>query len=1136
MRIILLSVSFILSLLTIHAQHGLTPYDDCPGLINNYKPAWQDNYPDWGKMLYQIPVNFKELTSLYKASNQKNKEEFKAIERYYKLWTRALSPWVMEDGSIQLPDKEKYELALRQNQLQKDTRRTDSKANRSSWTFVGPKETFWLNESGSATTPAACPWQLNIYSFDIFEGNDSILYTGTETGLVNKTMNKGDYWEQCAFDYPFGGGIAAVAIHPTNPDVVYVSGGNQLHKTIDGGHNWTPLLAVGNQFATDRLRLDNQHPDTLFAASNNGLFITTDAGITWTKKWNFRAYDVEINPGNHQHIITLSKSGTSFRVAQSLDGGQNFSSIASFPQNLEDVSGGLIAMSAANTDALWVLLLSSNNTPLLYRYQFTTDTWTLLATGQTSALGLNNGQGYFDLILEVAPDNADFIFAGTTTLYKSNDGGIIFTAIGGYTGPFPIHPDIQDMKILPGNLMWVATDGGMTYSSDLFNAEVNAVAKNKGMIGSDMWGFDQGWNESLMVGGRYHNGNTAMSEFYQDKAIRMGGAESPTGWIMKGKSRHVAFDDLGNGWILPQTAEGQPEGRFIFSKFPNMNEYGGRRGNIAIHPYYYGVMYLGEGTGIWKTEDQGVTWSLISNFSTTVRFIQISDSNPDVLYVDVDTKGLYRSEDGGYTWVQKPSLTSGTYGTAYWKGKLHFVISPSDENTVYAILQNGMWSNDLGKVFKSVDGGDTWENITGSLSEYMKVLVIQPDENGDDLVYLFTNEGNGKSSSVYYRTQTMSDWEPYVLYYPAGIDVNYALPFFRDGKIRMAGGAGVWENSLVVPDFKPIIHPWVERPFFNCMLDTIQLEDHSILNHQNCSWHWEISPAPVWLENPDVRNPKLVLGNPGSYTVTLTVTKDGIPFSTTILNMITTTTCPSIEDCSNPAAIPQDTWNLVSVDSEEAVYPGLAAMAFDGDPETIWHTGWVYGDDPYPHEMIIDLGNRYKFSSFTLLNRQDGENGRIKEYELYLSDTLNVWPDVLSAGQWINTSAPQTITFSDKPIGRYMRLVALSEVNGNPWASAAEISWVGCINFLSQQDLEDENARLNAFPVPSNGLFNLQIPDAGRFSLIVIDASGKKVLERDGISGGVDFILDLQGKESGIYFLKLVNEMNNVFTVSLIIE
>ena len=143
-------------------------------------------------------------------------------------------------------------------------------------------------------------------------------------------------------------------------------------------------------------------------------------------------------------------------------------------------------------------------------------------------------------------------------------------------------------------------------------------------MGSDFWGFDQGWNEDIVVGGRYHNGNTAMADFYQEKALRMGGAESPTGWIMKGKSRHAAFDYLGPGWILPSAIDGIPEGRFTFNKYPNMDEYGGRRGNMVFHPNYYEELFVGEGDGIWKSDDMGVNFELLHDFGQRVRYLQIS--------------------------------------------------------------------------------------------------------------------------------------------------------------------------------------------------------------------------------------------------------------------------------------------------------------------------------------------------------------------------------------------------------------------------------------------------------------------------------------------------------------------------------
>lgn len=65
----------------------------------------------------------------------------------------------------------------------------------------------------------------------------------------------------------------------------------------------------------------------------------------------------------------------------------------------------------------------------------------------------------------------------------------------------------------------------------------------------------------------------------------MGGGESPTGWVLNEKDRHVAFNDLGDGWILPKAATDIPEGRFTFTKFPNMEEYGGRRSNLVHHPF-----------------------------------------------------------------------------------------------------------------------------------------------------------------------------------------------------------------------------------------------------------------------------------------------------------------------------------------------------------------------------------------------------------------------------------------------------------------------------------------------------------------------------------------------------------------------
>jgi hypothetical protein len=228
---------------------------------------------------------------------------------------------------------------------------------------------------------------------------------------------------------------------------------------------------------------------------------------------------------------------------------------------------------------------------------------------------------------------------------------------------------------------------------------------------------------------------------------------------------------------------------------------------------------------------------------------------------------------GGQNWTLKPSLTSGEYGNSYWKGKLFFVISPYDENVIYACLQNGTWSADIGKVYRSTDGGDTWSDWTGSVSEYLKCMVIQPDSADQDIVYLFTNARNGQPARVFIRKENMDDWEPFENNYPAGMAVNLALPFYRDGKLRVAGGAGVWESPLAETEFTSIINAWLEKSYYNCMTDTIFFDDHSLINHEGASWHWQITPEPLYISDADTRNPKVVLGNPSNYSVSFSVVK-----------------------------------------------------------------------------------------------------------------------------------------------------------------------------------------------------------------------------------------------------------------------
>lgn len=352
--------------LNIQAQIAVTPYDQLPGVMSINKPAYNTNYPDWAKMLYQYPINYNEIEKKFQLYSKEHEGEKNAIIRYYKVWRPIVSGYADSNGVIKLPSAKELKKASDKANYQRTTAKSADASN-SQWTFLGPKNTFWLKESVSTATPAVAPWQVNVYSFDVFKGDPNILYCGTETGYVNKTVDGGQNWTLMAQNYVFSG-VLDVVIHPTNSNIVYVSGGSQIHKTIDGGQSWSPMLAPDAKFSANHLLIDPSNYNKLVASSDNGIYISLDAGVTWKQKSTNKTFDFEFKPGDSNTIYTIIKSGTgNFDAQQSTDGGNTFTSIVGFPTGISEQAGGLIAVTAANPNLLLATMLSSNNTPQLYK-------------------------------------------------------------------------------------------------------------------------------------------------------------------------------------------------------------------------------------------------------------------------------------------------------------------------------------------------------------------------------------------------------------------------------------------------------------------------------------------------------------------------------------------------------------------------------------------------------------------------------------------------------------------------------------------------------------------------------------------------------------------------------------------------
>ena len=118
-------------------------------------------------------------------------------------------------------------------------------------------------------------------------------------------------------------------------------------------------------------------------------------------------------------------------------------------------------------------------------------------------------------------------------------------------------------------------------------------------------------------------------------------------------------------------------------------------------------------------------------------------------------------------------------------------------------------------------------------------------------------------------------------------------------------------------------------------------------------------------------------------------------------------------------------------------------IALDGNPATMWHSEWFARTPPLPHTLVLDLGSRYLVDGVRYVPRQDGNpNGTIAGYAVSVSDDGLTWGSA-ATGTFAATTAEKTIRFPAQA-GRFVRLVALSEIRGNPsFTSAAEVNVFG---------------------------------------------------------------------------------------------
>ncbi|NQT14376.1 MAG: discoidin domain-containing protein [Planctomycetes bacterium] len=140
--------------------------------------------------------------------------------------------------------------------------------------------------------------------------------------------------------------------------------------------------------------------------------------------------------------------------------------------------------------------------------------------------------------------------------------------------------------------------------------------------------------------------------------------------------------------------------------------------------------------------------------------------------------------------------------------------------------------------------------------------------------------------------------------------------------------------------------------------------------------------------------------------------------------------------CVHPAfGQPKAVYVQVRVDSEASGYEGVNAL--DGNPNTMWHSQFRQSNPKHPHEIVIDLGRSYEISGFEYLPRPGGGNGTIKDYEFYVNDNDKDFGQPVARGTFGRSQSTNGVKIGSRKKGRYVKLVALSEMQGKPWTSIA---------------------------------------------------------------------------------------------------
>lgn len=1091
--------------------------------------------PLWAQKMYGEQPNVYEVDSLYRMYYRQHAFVKSYHTQYYKRWRRSVLNWTDANGQIILPSDQELKSMEEQYLAQQHTVKA------SNWSLVGPVHTQKeLGEQGRE--------QANVYSIDQCVGQPNFMYLGTEPGEVYKSIDGGNNWTSTSMNENFGSGVTAIEIHPSNGNIVFAGGNAGIFRSTNGGSTWTNVLPNTN-FGVNEILINPENDQIILAATDKGLFRSTDGGTNWSQIYTQAVYDVKSNTAN-SNIVYMLKNNPGLVICEfysSNDLGATWTLQSNGWYSSTDPSrtdgGGRLAVTPADPNRVYAYLIGeakANDYGYIgvYRSDDGGSSWTLPngpAGGPytTTHLNLAYGnpswtyhQGFYNCAIVASPTDPDAILVGGLNLYRSDDGGSSFQAVSGYVGgPLNMHVDNQDFRQINGNT-WVTTDGGAYLSTDFFTSE--NLFKMDGVHGSDYWGFGSGWNEDVLVGGLYHNGNLAYYENYgSGNFLALGGGEAPTGYVNPGNNRKTYFSDIG-GAFLPVNFN-DPITWFGGSMSPNESYWAAESSEMEFHPNCYSIAYIGKENKLWRTEDGGGSYSVVETFGTSannvINYIEIASSDPDFMYVTQrPTSGssgtLWKTTNGGVLW-STVTIPNGS------NNRILITINPSNENELWMAYPSGSNGN---KVYHTTNGGSTWTNITSPTLN---------NESIQSIVYIAgTGSGlyAGTSRAIYYYN-TSSGWSLDNSGLPTFTNTNILRPFYRDGKIRTASyGKGIWESSLNEQPALPICRITVDKlgQEVFCVLDSFYFEDHSFLNHTNATWEWEFptgSPSTSTL-----RNPAVYFANQGNHLAVLTITdQNGNIDQDSLYVSVTTLNAPQFVSEDFQGTFLPNGWFQTNEDNGGAWNLTTSAGGFGTSTQSAIFDNYYNDSQGTTDDMNIPM-NTIGINQLTMTF-----DVAYAPYGGQYSDTLEIMVSTdcgstfnsvfLKGGNTLATSGDFTDYYIPAANEWRTETVDLSAFVGEQKVIVAfrnhghygNVIYVDNINIESDLGIEEQpGSQVSIYPNPVCPGETLQLDTPEEIHTVkILNAEGKVVHLVHGISGTLEVPANLK---SGVYWINFESE------------